>query len=83
MKCPIWWTYENRVTLDYYRAGRLTNNPFIESFNGSLWDECLKTNWFLSFEDARVKKESWGLDYNGYRPHISLQGLTPDQVESG
>jgi putative transposase len=77
------WAYENHVTLDYSRPGRPTDNPFIESFNGSLRDECLNTNWFLSLEDARCKIESWRRDYNEYRPHSSLQGLTPDQVESG
>lgn len=30
------WAYENNVTLDYSRPGRPTDNPFIESFNGSL-----------------------------------------------
>lgn len=33
------WAYENSVTLDYSRPGRPTDNPFIESFNGSLRDE--------------------------------------------
>ena len=41
------------------------------------------TNWFLSLDDARDKIESWRRDYNDFRPHISLQGLTPNQVESG
>ncbi|QUI96903.1 integrase core domain-containing protein [Salmonella enterica subsp. enterica serovar Weltevreden] len=30
-----------------------TDNPFIESFNGSLRDECLNIHWFLSPEDAQ------------------------------
>jgi putative transposase len=77
------WAFENRVTLDYSRPGRPTDNPFIESFNGSLRDECLNTNWFLSLEDARAKIESWRRDYNDYRPHSSLQGMTPNQIESG
>jgi transposase InsO family protein len=29
------WAYEHRVTLDFSRPGRPTDNPFIESFNGS------------------------------------------------
>jgi len=62
------------------RPERTTDNPFIESFNGSLRDECLNTNWFLSLQDAADKIESWRRDYNGYRPHSSLQGLTPDQI---
>jgi putative transposase len=40
--------YENNVTLAYSRRGKPTDNPFIESFNGSFRDECLKTHWFLS-----------------------------------
>jgi putative transposase len=29
------WAYENNVTLDFSRPGKPTDNPFIESFNGS------------------------------------------------
>jgi putative transposase len=43
----------NRVTLDFSRPGKPTDNPFIESFNGSFRDECLNVNWFLSLEDAK------------------------------
>lgn len=75
------WAYEYSVTLDYSRPGRPTDNPFIESFNGSLRDECLNTNWFLSLDDARAKLESYIREYNTCRPHSSLQGLTPDQVD--
>lgn len=76
------WAYENKVTLDFSRPGRPTDNPFIESFNGSLRDECLNTNWFLSLSDARDKIESWRREYNDYRPHSSLQDRTPNQVEN-
>lgn len=38
------WAYENNVILDYSRPGKPTDNPFIESFNGSFRDECLNTN---------------------------------------
>jgi len=31
------------------------DNAFAESFIGSLRDECLNTNWFLSLDDARQK----------------------------
>ena len=39
------WAYENNVGLDFSRPGKPTDNPFIESFNGSFRDECLNTNW--------------------------------------
>ena len=74
------WAYENHVTLDYSRPGKPTDNPFIESFNGSLRDECLNTNWFLSLEDAFEKINAWCEEYNTFLPHSSLGGNTPDEV---
>lgn len=73
------WAYENKVILDYSRPGKPTDNPFIESFNGSFRDECLNTNWFLSLEDAKEKIDAWREEYNGFRPHSSLKGLTPNE----
>jgi putative transposase len=74
------WAYENKVILDYSRPGKPTDNPFIESFNGSFRDECLNVNWFLSMDDAVEKIEAWREEYNSFRPHSSLNDLTPNQV---
>lgn len=71
------FAYDHGVTVDYSRPGKPTDNPFIESFNGSLRDECLNTHWFLSLDDAREKIESWRVDYNHFRPHSSLADSTP------
>ena len=71
------WAHNNTVTLNFSRPGKPTENAIIESFNGSFRDECLNTNWFLSIEDARMKIESWRIDYNETRPHMSLGWLTP------
>ncbi len=73
------WAYENNVILDFSRPGKPTDNPFIESFNGSFRDECLNTNWFLSLRDPKEKIESWRLEYNQFRPHSSLNDLTPEE----
>ena len=72
------WAYDHDVTLDFSRPGKPTDNPYIESFNGSFRDECLNVHWFLSLDDARSKIEAWRRDYNGYRPHQSLGGLSPE-----
>jgi len=32
------WTHENQVTMDFSGPGKLTDIPFIESFNISFWD---------------------------------------------
>ncbi|TYZ05430.1 IS3 family transposase, partial [Hymenobacter lutimineralis] len=74
------WAYEQQVTLDFSRPGKPTDNPYIESFNGSFRDECLNVHWFLSLADAQEKIEQWRQEYNGFRPHSSLQNLTPDQA---
>lgn len=71
------WAYENGVVLDFSRPGKPTDNAFIESFNGSFRDECLNAHWFLSLQDARSKIEDWRKDYNNFRPHSSLNNLTP------
>lgn len=73
------WAYENQVILDFSRPGKPTDNPFIESFNGSFRDECLNLNWFLSLDDAQEKIEAWRVDYNEFRPHQSLGDMTPMQ----
>ena len=52
-------------------------NPYIESFNGRLRDECLNTEDFADLLEAQVVLEDWRIEYNTYRPHQSLAGLTP------
>ena len=71
------WAYDNGVVMNYSRPGKPTDNPFIESFNGSFRDECLNAHWFLSLEDAAEKIEAWRIEYNNFRPHSSLDDMTP------
>ena len=73
------WAYENEVTMDFSRPGTPTDNPYIESFNGKFRDECLSLNWFLSLEDAMEKIENWKWEYNYFRPHSSLNDLSPQE----
>ena len=74
------WAYDNQVTLDFSRPGKPADNPFIESFNGSFRDECLNVDWVLSLEDAKERIWLVKEEYNGFRPHSSLAGLTPNEV---
>lgn len=50
--------YKN-VKLDFSRPGKLTDNAFIESFNGKFRSECLNLSWFLDLEEAQSKCEAW------------------------
>ncbi len=38
------WAYENRVMMDFSCPGKPTDNALVESFNGSLRDECLNVH---------------------------------------
>lgn len=73
------WSWDNKIGWKYIQPGKPMQNGYIESFNGKLRDECLNENWFLSIKDARSIIEKWREDYNGYRPHTSLKGLSPEQ----
>jgi putative transposase len=53
------WAYAHRVTLDFSRPGKPTDNALIEAFNGRFRAECLNTHWFLTLADAREKMETW------------------------
>ena len=52
----------------------------IESFDGSLRDECLNEEIFDSLADARQKLALWRYDYNQVRPHSSLGNKTPAEA---
>ena len=56
------WAYDNNVVLDFSRPGKPTDNPFVESFNGSFRDKCLNVNEFMSLDDAKNKIENWRQD---------------------
>jgi len=71
------WAYANKVTMEFSRPGKPTDNAFIESFNGTLRDECLNVHWFDDLTDARDKLEAWRREYNEIRPHRSLNELSP------
>jgi putative transposase len=60
-----------------FTSRAFVQNAFIESFNGTLRDDCLNVHWFLSLADAKRTIEDWRRDYNEVRPHSSLGGLTP------
>ena len=49
----------NGVTMEFSRAGKLTDNAFIEWFNGNLRDECLNVHWCDEVTDAQEKLQAW------------------------
>ena len=73
------WAYARGVKLDFIQPGKPVQNGFIESFNGTLRNECLNLHWFLSIPDVKRSIEHWRADYNEVRPHSSLGFLTPEE----
>ncbi len=73
------WAYQRGVELYFITPGKLTENAFIESFNGKFRDECLNEYWFMSLGEAREKIEVWRRDYNQVRPHSELAYQTPEE----
>ena len=56
------------VTLACSRPGKPTDHADIESFNGSLREECVNVHWFENLTDARAKLQVWKQEYNEDRP---------------
>jgi putative transposase len=71
------WAHRRGVKLSFSRPGTPTDNPYIESFNGRLREECLNQHWFESLEEAKQILEEWRMEYNMERPHSSLANRTP------
>ena len=73
------WVQNNGIDWHYIQPGKLTQNAFIESFNGKLRDEFLNETLFASLHDAREELTKWQDDYNNCRPHSSIGNLTPSE----
>ena len=71
------WAFKNGVKLDFIDPGKPTQNAYVESFNGKFRNECLNEHWFMSLNEAQEIIEDWRNEYNGFRPHSSLNDLTP------
>jgi transposase InsO family protein len=50
--------------------------------NGRARDELLNLEDFASLLEAQVVAEAWRIEYNTYRPHGALGGLTPAEVRA-
>ncbi len=73
------WLARNGSETIYIAPGSPWENPFIESFNGSLRDECLNMEVFAGLREAQELVENWRCEYNDLRPHSSLGYKTPSE----
>ena len=76
------WCRFSRIGISYIEPGSPWENPYVESFNGRVRDELLNIEEFGSLLEAQVVVEAWRIEYNTYRPHGALGGLTPTEVRA-
>jgi putative transposase len=76
------WCRMARVGISYIEPGSPWENPYVESFNGRVRDELLNIEDFATLLEAQVVVEAWRIEYNTYRPHSALRGLTPAEVRA-
>ncbi len=67
----------DRVNHIFIDPGKPTQNPFVESFHDKIRDEFLNEHWFSTLKEVREHIADWKSGYNNFRPHSSLNGLTP------
>ena len=73
------WAEDWKVGLVHIQPGRPMQNGHVESFHGKLRDECLNASWFRTMNDVRYTLATWREEYNGERPHSSLDYRTPNE----
>jgi putative transposase len=76
------WCKENRIQLLFIRPGKLTENAYVERFNGSFRRELLNAYVIRNIKEVRILAEEWMTDYNNNRPHKALNYLTPTEYEN-
>jgi putative transposase len=65
--------------MDFSWPSTSADGVHMNSFNGSLRDECLNINWFASLAEVKRLIEAWRRDYNESWPHMAHNGQSPDE----
>ena len=74
------WLATRHIKTLYIEPASPWQNGHVESFHGSLRDECLDRELMLSVAEARVVIEDYRRYYNEVRPHGGIGYRTPAQA---
>lgn len=73
------WCEFSPANVAYIDPGAPWQNAYVESFNGKLRDELLAVEIFTTLLEAKIMAEDYRQNYNKYRPHSSLNYMTPNE----
>ena len=78
-KAMFFWSQQRGTKLHFIQPGKPMQNAFVESFNGTLRNNCLNEHRLEDLADARRTIDAWRHHYNHIRPHSSLGYVPPEQ----